>query len=212
MRSIYAALLVSLPVLPAAATDVDLIGVFPGKALLIVDGAPPKTYSVGQTITDGIKLISVSSSSAVIEENGKRDALTLGSYVHTASSNAGTSSVTLEADPQGHYVIQGQINGGTARMLLDTGATLIAMSASDARRFGIDYKKGQVGYASTANGVVTVYRVKLDTVKVGDIEVHQVDGAVQESGLGGMILLGNSFLNRMELRRDGSKLTLTKRY
>jgi aspartyl protease family protein len=211
MRSISAALLSSLLALPAAAANVDLIGIFPGKALLVVDGGQPKTYSVGQTITGGMKLVNVDSSSATIEENGKRQNLTLGGYISRASSDGGPASVTLEADRGGHYLIQGQINGGTARMLLDTGATFVAMPASDALRFGIDYRKGEPGFSSTANGTVPVYRVKLDTVKVGDIQLHQIDGMVVENGLN-VILLGNSFLSRMEMKREGSKLTLTKRY
>lgn len=73
------------------------------------------------------------------------------------------------------------------------------------------YKHGQVGYASTANGTVAVYRVKLDSVKVGDIELNQVDAVIHESGLP-IVLLGMSFLNRTEMCRDGEQMTLKKRY
>ena len=85
------------------------------------------------------------------------------------------------------------------------------MPASDAIRLGIDYKKGQPGMVNTANGTAPVYRVKLNTIKVGDIEMNQVDALVQESGLP-IILLGMSFLNRTEMRREGEQMTLTKRY
>jgi aspartyl protease family protein len=64
---------------------------------------------------------------------------------------------------------------------------------------------------NTANGVAPVYQVVLDTVKVGDIEIHQVDAMVQESGLP-FILLGMSFLNRTDMRRDGAQMVLTKRF
>lgn len=194
----------------AAAADIDLIGLFPGKAVLVVNGGNPKTYSVGNTVIDGIKLSSVGTDSAVLEQNGKRQTLQLGEHFNRAAPS-GPASVTLNPDSQGHYITQGQINGGTARMLVDTGASMIAIPASDAMRLGIDYKKGQLGYSSTANGVKPVYRVKLDTVKVGDIQLNQVDATVHEGGLP-IILLGMSFLNRTEIRREGDLLTLSKRY
>lgn len=194
----------------AQAADISVVGLFPNKAVLVVDGGTPKTYSVGATIAEGVKLVAASDSSAVIEANGKRQTIALGEHVNR-SAPSGRASVTLKADSGGHYMVQGQINGGAVRMLVDTGATLIAMPASDATRLGIDYKKGQVAYVSTANGVAPAYRVKLNTVKIGDIELNQVDAMVQEQGLP-IILLGMSFLNRTEMRREGEQMVLTKRF
>ncbi|HJV81047.1 retropepsin-like aspartic protease [Noviherbaspirillum sp.] len=193
------------------AADISVVGLFPNKAVLVVDDAPPKTYSVGAAITEGIRLVSADNTSATIETNGKRQIIALGEHVSRSNAGSGRASVALQADGQGHYVVQGQINGGTARMLLDTGATMIALPASDATRLGVDYKKGRVAYVNTANGVVPAYHVKLDTVKVGDIEINQVDAVVQEQGLP-FILLGMSFLNRTEMRRDGQQMVLTKRF
>jgi aspartyl protease family protein len=196
----------------ACAADISVVGLFPNKAVLVVDGGAPKTYSVGATIVEGIKLVSANESSATIEANGKRQTIALGEHINrSAPAGSGRPSVTLQADGQGHYMVQGQINGGAVRMLLDTGATMIALPASDAVRLGIDYKKGSVSYLNTANGVVPAYKVKLNTVRVGDIEVNQVDAVVQEQGLP-IILLGMSFLNRMEMRRDGTQMVLTKRF
>ena len=96
-------------------------------------------------------------------------------------------------------------------MLVDTGATMVALPAADAVRFGINYKNGRPAYVNTANGAVPAYLVKLDSVKVGDIELHQVDAVVQEQGLP-IILLGMSFLNRTEMRREGEQMVLTKRF
>lgn len=213
MRSIFAltSLLAGLSAWNSAiAADIDLIGVFPGKAVLVVNGGNPKTYSVGNTVVDGIRLTSVASESAILEQNGKRQILQLGEHFNRAAPS-GPASVTLNPDSQGHYITQGQINGGTVRMLVDTGASMIALPATDAMRLGIDYKKGQLGYSSTANGIKPVYRVKLDTVKVGDIQLNQVDATVHEGGLP-IVLLGMSFLNRTEIRREGELLTLSKRY
>lgn len=194
----------------ASAVNVGVVGLFPGKALLVVDGANPKTYSVGSAIADGVRLVAADRSSATIDINGKRQTILIGEHI-SRSVSTGPASVTLQADGRGHFVAQGQINGGSMRMLVDTGASLIAMSATDAMRLGIDYKKGQPGMVNTANGAAPVFRVKLNTVKIGDIELNQVDAVVQESGLP-FALLGMSFLNRTEMRREGEQMTLTKRY
>ncbi len=196
--------------LQSHAADISVVGVFPGKAVLVVDGRSPKTYSVGNTVTDGIKLLAVGQNNATFDANGKKQTIDIGEHVNRIAPSTG-ASVTLQADGRGHFIVQGQINGGVARMLVDTGATMVAIPAADAIRMGIDYKKGQPGYVNTANGVAPVYQVRLNSVKVGDIVLNQVDGLVQESGLP-YILLGMSFLNRTEMRRDGDQMVLTKRY
>lgn len=195
---------------PVQAADINVVGLFANKAVLVIDGRPPKTYSVGNSISEGVKLVSVNASAATFAINGKRETIAIGEHVNRNASS-GPASVTLKADSRGHFMAQGQINGGTVQMLLDTGATMIALPAADARRLGIDYKRGQVGYLNTANGTVPAYRVKLNTVKVGDIELNQVDAVVQEQGLP-VILLGMSFLNRTAMQRDGEQMVLTKRF
>lgn len=195
----------------ALAADVNVVGLFPGKAVLVVDGGNPKTYAVGSSLGAGAKLVAADSNSATIEVNGKRQVLTIGQYVHRSAASSG-ASVILQADPRGHFLTRAQINGGsTVDMLVDTGATLVAIPASEAQRLGISYKNGRRGYANTANGVTTVYLIKLDTLKVGDVVLNQVEASVQESGLP-ITLLGNSFLNRMDMHRDGDTMTLTKRF
>lgn len=193
-----------------AATDIDVIGLFPGKAVLVVSGGSPKTYSVGNKVIDGVKLVSVDGSSATFEENGKRKTIELGGYVSHAASG-GPARLILQANGQGHYITQGQINGGTVTMMVDTGASMIALPAADAIRLGINYKKGQTGYVKTANGTVPAYHVTLNTVKIGDVELNQVDALVQETGLP-IILLGMSFLSRTDMRSEGGQMTISKRY
>ncbi|SNS69834.1 aspartyl protease family protein [Noviherbaspirillum humi] len=194
----------------AFAADIGVAGLFPGKAVLTVDGGSPKTFSVGSTVADGVKLIAVDGASATLDVNGRRQSIGIGEHA-TRSSAGGRDSVTLKADGRGHFTASGAINGMPARMLVDTGATLIAIPAGDAKRFGIDYRRGQPVQTSTANGVAPGYRVRLDTVKVGDIELAGIDALVLEQGLS-TILLGMSFLNRTEMRRDGEDMVLTKRF
>lgn len=192
------------------ATDIGVVGLFPGKAILVVDGAPPKTYAVGSTISSDTKLIDADRESATITVNGKRKVLTLGQTVHRSAASSG-NSVVLKAGDRGHFMAQATINGGSVNMMVDTGASLIALPAADAIRLGINYKKGQLSSSRTAGGIVPTYIIKLDTVRIGDVELNQVDASVIEGGLD-VPLLGMSFLNRMEMRREGDQMTLTKRY
>jgi aspartyl protease family protein len=96
--------------------------------------------------------------------------------------------------------------------VVDTGASVVVLSAADAVRLGLDYRKGQRANMQTANGATTGYLVKLETVRVGGIELHNVDGVVVDRGLGSVGLLGMSFLNRLEMRRDGEKMELIRRF
>ena len=205
-------LLVSLFFLSAQAyaLDISVVGIFPGKALLVVDGAAPKTYAAGDKITDEAKLISTDSSSATFLIDGKRETIALGQHVARASSSS-KPTVSLQADGLGHFMTLGRINGSSVNMMVDTGASMIALSAADASRIGIPYKRGKLGMVNTANGTAPVYLIKLDSVKVGDIELHHVEAAVHESHLP-FALLGMSFLNRTDMRREGDRMTLTKRY
>jgi aspartyl protease family protein len=192
------------------AVDINMVGLFPGKAVLVIDNGSPKTYAVNSVLAEGIKLVNVSDSSAIIDIKGKRQILTLGQHINQ-SSPAMAGSATLQADSRGHFMAQAQINGSSLRMPVDTGATMIALPAAEALRLGIDYKNGQSGHVNTANGRTPVFRVKLDTVKIGDIELNQIDAVIHENGLP-LALLGMSFLNRTDMRRNGEQMTLTKRF
>ena len=194
------------------AASVGLVGLFPGKAVVVIDGSAPKTFSVGNQVADGIKLLSVTGTTATFDEHGKRQTLGIGNHVsHTEAGVGGSASVTLQSDSRGHFIAPGKINDLSIAMLVDTGASMITLSSQDARRLGIDYKNGQQGFSATANGRVAVYQVRLNSVKVGDIELSQVDAVIQEQGLP-FALLGMSFLNRTQMQRDGERMVLTKRY
>jgi aspartyl protease family protein len=197
----------------AHANDISVAALFTGKAVLVINGGAPRTVSVGQTTPEGIRLISADSSSAVIELQGKRQTLTLGSSGRFAGGGGSASgSVTLAPDARGHYMTLGQINGGTVQFLVDTGATAIAIPSADARRLGINYLNGQRGYTETANGRATAYRITLDTVTVGGITLHSVEAVVLEGNGLNVALLGMTFLSRTEMKRDGQSMTLVKRF
>jgi len=193
------------------AADVGLAGVFPGKALLTINGGAPRTVALGVVTEEGVKVLSIDGESATIEINGKKRLLRVGQNVAVQASGKGPATAVLTADGQGHFLTAGSINGTTVRFLVDTGASMISLGASDARRLGIDARKGERGISNTANGQVVVSRVKLDTVRVGEIVMNNVDALVHPQDMP-IVLLGMSFLNRMEMQRDGDTMTLKKRY
>jgi aspartyl protease family protein len=206
----FIALLLSAASFAAAAAEVSLIGTFGATAaILSVGGSAPKTVKVGQTF-GGITLISVGNDAAVVEVDGKRRTLARG-QTYSSGGGGGAQSVTLAVGAGGHFMADGQINGGTIRFMIDTGATAVAIPASDANRLGIDYRKGRRGTTQTAAGPTTMYVVTLDSVRVGGIELQSVECFVIEQGLS-VALLGNSFLNRTEMRREGQVMTLIRRY
>lgn len=198
----------------AVAADISVLGLTAGKAIVSIDGGKPRTLAVGQTSPEGVKLISASSESATFEVDGKRQTLAAGEGAAVASTAPERSgnSIVLAADSSGHFITTGVVNGASLRFMVDTGATFVVLSSGDARRAGINYLAGGRGFTNTANGVVPVYSVKLDTLRVGDITANNVDAIVIEGNRLNIALLGMSFLNRMEMKRDGQTMTLIRRY
>jgi len=195
----------------AAAADVALIGLIGDKAAVVaVDGGEPKTVKVGQK-WGAVSVIAIEGRQATIEVDGKRRVLEIGQHHRARAAAADRQSVILSADTRGHFFSDGAVNGTPVRFLVDTGATTVALPATDAVRLGIDYRKGEMGMSSTAGGMVPVYRVRLDTVRLGAIELTGVEGVVLEKGLD-IALLGMSFLNRVDIKREGQILTLTRRF
>ena len=212
MRALLLAVAVTGFAAAAVAQTVSLGGSIGGKALLVVDGKP-RNVAVGSTV-DGVKLVSVSGNDAVVEVKGKRVSLPLGG----AQVNLGGpppaesgSRIVMTSDSGGHFFTAGTINGTAVRFVVDTGATTISMGQDDADRIGLDYKAGKRGYVSTANGSVPAYRVSLSSVRIGDVQVYNVEATILPSPLS-HVLLGNSFLNRFDMRRDNDRMTLERRF
>jgi aspartyl protease family protein len=193
------------------AEDVALVGVLGSKALLVIDGGAPRSLAVGQS-AGGVKLLSINGDSAELEIAGKRTRLRLGDQPISVGATSGEmKQVTLIADVRGHFSSSGSINGAGVTFLVDTGASSVAMGQSTALAAGIDFRQGQSGMAGTANGVVPMWKVRIRKITVGDITLTDVEGAVLQTEMPS-VLLGMSFLNRMEMRRDGSTMVLKQRY
>jgi aspartyl protease family protein len=211
-HSILPGLVILCTAISAQATEVNVVGLFNGKAMVSINGGKHRVMAAGETSPEGVKLIGADSATAVLEIDGKRQSLGMGKSASIPSANGGgNQSALLAADIRGHFVTTGNINGTSARMMVDTGASMVSMGKDEAKRLGISYLNGERGMVSTANGVIPAYRVTLDTVQVGGITLNQVDGLVQESNMP-YVLLGMSFLKRLEIKQDGTNMTLLKKY
>lgn len=196
--------------LSAAAADIALVGLLPGRALVVVDGGQRQTLAVGATTTEGVRLVALESGAALFEHAGKTRRVRIGERI-VSTPAAERNAVTLVPDARGHFIVSGSVNGTSMRFLVDTGATRVSLGAGDARRAGIDATRGEAAMTLTANGPARVWNVRLARVKVGDITLSDVEASVHEQDLP-VALLGMSFLNRMEIRRDGMSMVLTQRY
>jgi aspartyl protease family protein len=212
-----AALLVAASLLlsPVAwAQSVALSGMLGNKALLIVDGGAPKGVAAGESY-QGVKVISTQGDTAVLDVAGKRQTLRVGDAPVSVGSSSdgatGGSKIVLSVGTGGHFMAQGQINGRTVPLMVDTGASSVAISVAEAERIGLKYQDGQAMRLSTANGIIQGWRIKLSSIKVGDVVVHGVDATVS-SGAMPYVLLGNSFLARFQMTRNNDQMVLEKRY
>jgi aspartyl protease family protein len=156
--------------------------------------------------------VSANAQSAVFEVDGKRRVLSMGETFSGGSGGGVKPSVRLSADARGHFLTTGTINGRSISFVVDTGATSVAISTQDAERLGVDYRNGQRSAVSTANGVVSAYRVMFNNIRIGAISLNMVPGMVVEGAGLPIGLLGMSFLNQTNMQREGSVMTLTQRY
>lgn len=195
-----------------AVEKISVIGLFKDQAVLKIDGKQ-RSVKKGKRTPEGVLLISANSEQAVLEINGERRTMKLGTNISNRFKNTTKkTTVTIAPNAWGSYRVNGSINGFQIEFLVDTGATFISMNRHVAKRVGINYKlDGEKSRASTANGITDIYIVKLKKVKVGDIELRDIDGSVHDNDFPDVVLLGNAFLKKVNMQqREGGMLILQK--
>ena len=195
-----------------AVESISLQALFKDKAILVVDGAR-RVLKNGEESPEGVKLLATDTQEekAEIEIGGKREVLKLG-VVIAGFASKGKGSVILYPETNGHYFIEGLVNGVPVRFMVDTGATIIGMNSIVANRIGLDYRKqGRPGFVNTAGGTVPTYYIKLNNVTVGDITLYNVDASIVEGSSPREALLGMSFLGHLNMKRDSEKMELSER-
>ncbi len=195
-----------------AAPDVRIVGLFRDRAVVLIDGQQ-RILRIGDTSPEGVRLIAADSAEAVFEVDGEEFRGTLDGRVSARSRPATSQVVRILRDNRGMYTTAGSINGQPVTFMVDTGATQVAMNTAAARRLGIDYRvTGAPTGVTTASRVERAWAVTLDSVKVGDIELNNVAGVVLDSAQPSRVLLGMSYLGRLEISNDGRLMILRKKY
>lgn len=195
-----------------AAPDVRVDGLFKGAAVLSIDGQQVMLRE-GKTGPGGVKLVSATARSAVIDVGGKRHELPLHTGIGGQFQEADIKQVVIRKNSNDQYLVNGSINGQSVQFLVDTGATSVAMNEMDARRLGLQYRiDGKESQVVTAGGVNKSWVVTLDTVKVGEIQVSNVEAVVVQGGFPAQVLLGMTYLNHVKLQEHNSVLMLEKKY
>lgn len=207
-----AVLITSILVFPAHAEDVQVIGLFKDRALLSIDGSQRLLRS-GEASPEGIRLISADSDGAVLEVNGVQSRHALGGRAGGRMAAPVQAEMRLLADAQGMFQATGSINGRLVKLLVDTGANAVAMNSGQARQLGVDFRlHGKPTQVTTASGVEMAWQLKLDNVKLGGIQLRNVDAVVLEGAFPHTILLGMSFLGQLHMQREGTLLLLRQKY
>lgn len=196
----------------AHAQDVTLAGSMGAKALLVIDGQP-HMLSVGQSAM-GVTLLQLSDGQAQVRRGGSTATLRLGAAPARLSGTPhaadAAQEIVLPVGLGGHFTSAGAINGRAVQFMVDTGATVVALSQAEAERIGLAWRDAPRTLTQTANGAVPVHRVNLNSVRIGEVEVAHIDAIVVPAPMP-YVLLGNSFLARFQMRRDNDLLRLEKR-
>jgi aspartyl protease family protein len=202
--------LATLSAAAGAVERIQVLALFKDKAMVEIDGRQ-RLLVPGEPSPEGVVLVSSNAREAVLEVDGRRATYTLGTRISNryAEPERQVTSLSLWPDAAGMYYVTGSINGFPVRFLVDTGATVVAMNSDQARRLGIDYEvEGRRARTVTASGEVESFTVTLDRVRVGDIVLSDVPATVLEGAFPRQVLLGMSFLGRLEINRSGRLMEL----
>ncbi|MGD9602148.1 MAG: TIGR02281 family clan AA aspartic protease [Gammaproteobacteria bacterium] len=191
---------------------VSVVALFPGKAMLHIDGRPT-VLQVGERSREGVLLVSADARQATVEIDGHRSALALDGQIRgTFADRPESRTLKLAPGENGHYFVDGTINGNPVPFMVDTGASVVAINKHVARGIGLLYRTdGEQGAIETASGIVPAYYLKFDRVRIRSLELRNVDGVVVDGDYPKIALLGQSFLNRFNMQRDGVLLELIEK-
>ena len=194
-----------------AVDNIEVQALMPGMVVVLIDGERA-TIKTNQTSSHGLKLISSTTSSAIIEFNGKQNSYKIGTSISTVYRERQSITEQIIIDNNGMFKGYGSINGQSIRLLVDTGATSVAMSAKQARKLGIQYRlKGKPITTSTASGLAKGWKVILKSVRLGKLVENNIEGVVLEGNYPTQVLLGMSFLNKMRVEKVSNKMIITQK-
>ena len=194
-----------------AVDKIEVQALMPGMVVLLIDNERV-TLKSNQAVKQGVKLISSTTQSAVLEINGEQKIFQMGSTVSTNFSQREVIREQIISDDYGMFRAHGSINGQSIKFLIDTGASSVSMSSKQARALGIEYRlNGLPIKTSTASGIANAWAINLDSVRLGTLVEKNVRGVVVDGDFPRQALLGMTFLNRMKVDKEGNKMTISKK-
>lgn len=194
-----------------ALDKIYILALFKNKTMVEIDGRR-HMLQIGDQSPEGVRLVKANSKQATFVINGRLSTLYPGGNAVQGNYKQPTDvRVQIQPDNEGMYTALGSIDGRQVRFMVDTGATMIALSSELANRIGIKYRsQGRPVLARTAAGDVHAFHVVLDSVKVGEIEIRNVDAAIVTGDASNPVLLGMSFLSRLHMENQGHSLVLSQ--
>lgn len=194
------------------AQSVHVTGLFKGMVMLNIDGQQ-RLIKNGEVSPEGVKVIEATSRYAVVEIDGVEQRLTLTQKISSHYTVKERPEVTIRRTDNNQYLTQAHINDRRVKVLVDTGATSVAMSESHAKQLNLKYtNKGITGSVSTASGVSSAYHIILRSLTVGGITVNGVPALVIEGTYPRHILLGMSYLKHVEMTEKDGIMTLKSKF
>jgi len=205
-------LLLGMALDASAGGPVEAVGLFKDRAMIRVLGRE-HYLTVGQTSPEGATLVESDAQHAVVRYKDETYRLSLTDRVGGSFQPATQKSISITPDDIGQYRIQGTINGHSTAFLIDTGASVVAISERSAKEMGLQYLNSpERAPIVTAQGQVNSYLVELETLNVGGIETHNVRAAVIPGNYPVDVLLGMSFLHKVKMEQSAGVMVLKQLY
>ena len=194
-------------------TPIEVIptGLFNNSAVVKINGVE-RILRIGKTSPEGVTLISANARSAEVDINGQHQTLLLNRGVGTRFSAPPIAEARIASQLNGHYFTPGRINNQSVDFLVDTGATSISINSKTADKLGLEYNKSKAVGVQTAQGTTNAYPVVLNSATVGNVTLNNIEALVLEGDYPTAILLGNSFLSRVDLKVEQGVMVLQSKY
>ena len=212
MKRTLATLILALTFLLSAQgrADVGVLGLFKDAAYLKVNGQE-RLVKVGTSFA-GVQLLEANSKQARIVFEGREQTVTMSQRISASYQEPERRKVLIRTNEHRQYISTAQINGRTTKVLVDTGANVVALNSATAEGLGLDYRSNDPHLITTAAGEVQAYPIKLDSVVMGGIRVNHVQAMVLDGAHPGTVLLGMSYLQHVEMSEKGGILMLLQKY
>lgn len=195
---------------PAAATELVVEALLPGRAVVMIDGQR-HTLQVGQRIGE-VELLEADGNSGLFSLAGKTERLTVSRRIQTQFTIPERRQVRVARDAANQYRMQAEINGLRTEVMVDTGANTVAMNTLAGRRLGVEVFSQNPIQLETAGGMINAWRAKIDRIDVGGIVVQNVEAVVTDGDFPATILLGMTYLKHVELSERNGVLLMTREW